>query len=198
MWWTSNWSQIHTSKPTEDSVTASWCSCCSCICPPTAQRPTAKELLKHKFITRYTKKTAYLTELIDRYRRWKSEGHGEESSSDDSDMWVSGTCVLSKCLFRDILSNCWHQTDLTWILFFVLFVSIQTLHIIWSWIHHVMLCLIVAAPHILWILLSVSPPPCLLGMPMVMWILVPCGHSPQSDPPLWTSYRRATHTQIQR
>lgn len=52
------------------------------------QRPTAKELLKHKFITRYTKKTAYLTELIDRYRRWKSEGHGEESSSDDSDMWV--------------------------------------------------------------------------------------------------------------
>lgn len=53
------------------------------VCP---QRPTAKELLKHKFITRYTKKTAYLTELIDRYRRWKSEGHGEESSSDDSDM----------------------------------------------------------------------------------------------------------------
>lgn len=49
-------------------------------------RPTAKELLKHKFITRYTKKTSYLSELIDRYRRWKSEGHGEESSSDDSDM----------------------------------------------------------------------------------------------------------------
>uniref|UniRef100_H3ARF4 non-specific serine/threonine protein kinase n=1 Tax=Latimeria chalumnae TaxID=7897 RepID=H3ARF4_LATCH len=51
-------------------------------------RPTAKELLKHKFITRYTKKTSYLTELIDRYKRWKSEGHGEESSSDDSDMYV--------------------------------------------------------------------------------------------------------------
>ncbi|XP_050967620.1 serine/threonine-protein kinase 25a isoform X3 [Labeo rohita] len=49
-------------------------------------RPTAKELLKHKFITRYTKKTSYLSELIDRYRRWKSEGHGDESSSDDSDM----------------------------------------------------------------------------------------------------------------
>lgn len=52
--------------------------------PP--QRPTAKELLKHKFITRHTKKTSFLTELIDRYKRWKSEGHGEESSSEDSDM----------------------------------------------------------------------------------------------------------------
>lgn len=50
------------------------------------QRPTAKELLKHKFITRYTKKTSFLTELIDRYKRWKAEGHGEESSSEDSDM----------------------------------------------------------------------------------------------------------------
>ncbi|XP_074172669.1 serine/threonine-protein kinase 25 isoform X1 [Rhinolophus sinicus] len=52
--------------------------------PP--QRPTAKELLKHKFITRHTKKTSFLTELIDRYKRWKSEGHGEESSSEDSDI----------------------------------------------------------------------------------------------------------------
>ncbi|KAI5628321.1 serine/threonine kinase 25a isoform X1 [Silurus asotus] len=49
-------------------------------------RPTAKELLKHKFISRYTRKTSYLAELIDRYRRWKSEGHGDDSSSDDSDM----------------------------------------------------------------------------------------------------------------
>lgn len=52
------------------------------------QRPTAKELLKHKFITRYTKKTSFLMELIDRFKRWKSEGHGEDSSSGDSDMYV--------------------------------------------------------------------------------------------------------------
>lgn len=70
-----------------------------------AQRPTAKELLKHKFITRYTKKTAYLTELIDRYRRWKSEGHGEESSSDDSDMLVSRTSHLFALTIRVYLSG---------------------------------------------------------------------------------------------
>lgn len=48
------------------------------------QRPTAKELLKHKFIVKHCKKTSYLSELIDRYRRWKEEGHSD-SSSDDSD-----------------------------------------------------------------------------------------------------------------
>ncbi|XP_077054989.1 serine/threonine-protein kinase 25a isoform X2 [Siphateles boraxobius] len=58
----------------------------SCLNKEPRFRPTAKELLKHKFITRYTKKTSYLAELIDRYRRWKSDGHGDESSSDDSDM----------------------------------------------------------------------------------------------------------------
>uniref|UniRef100_A0A674P1K2 non-specific serine/threonine protein kinase n=1 Tax=Takifugu rubripes TaxID=31033 RepID=A0A674P1K2_TAKRU len=67
------------SKPFKEFIEA-------CLNKDPRFRPTAKELLKHKFITRYTKKTAYLTELIDRYRRWKSEGHGEESSSDDSDM----------------------------------------------------------------------------------------------------------------
>lgn len=50
--------------------------------PP--KRPTAKELLKHKYIVRHSKKTAYLTELIDRYKRWKSEQSQEESSSDES------------------------------------------------------------------------------------------------------------------
>uniref|UniRef100_A0A2I2YHD9 Protein kinase domain-containing protein n=1 Tax=Gorilla gorilla gorilla TaxID=9595 RepID=A0A2I2YHD9_GORGO len=56
--------------------------------PPTLEGQHSKpfkefveELLKHKFITRYTKKTSFLTELIDRYKRWKSEGHGEDPHS---------------------------------------------------------------------------------------------------------------------
>lgn len=47
-----------------------------------SQRPTAKELLKHKYI-RHSKKTSYLTELIDRYKKWKSEQSRDESSSDE-------------------------------------------------------------------------------------------------------------------
>lgn len=53
------------------------------------QRPTAKELLKHKFIVKHCKKTSYLSELIDRYRRWKEEDHSD-NSSDDSDRY----CLL--------------------------------------------------------------------------------------------------------
>lgn len=50
------------------------------------QRPTAKELLKHKLIVRHAKKTSYLTELVDKYNRWKAEqSRTTESSSDESD-----------------------------------------------------------------------------------------------------------------
>lgn len=53
------------------------------------QRPTAKELLKHKFIVKNSKKTSYLTELIDRFKRWKAEGHSDdESDSEGSDSYV--------------------------------------------------------------------------------------------------------------
>lgn len=61
----------------------------SCLNKDPAFRPTAKELLKHKFIGKYAKKTSFLTELIDRLKRWKAEGHSDGESSSDSDSETS-------------------------------------------------------------------------------------------------------------
>uniref|UniRef100_A0AAY4AKY8 non-specific serine/threonine protein kinase n=1 Tax=Denticeps clupeoides TaxID=299321 RepID=A0AAY4AKY8_9TELE len=62
----------------------------ACLNKEPSFRPTAKELLKHKLIVRHAKKTSYLTELIDRYKRWKAEQSREESSSDESDSEPDG------------------------------------------------------------------------------------------------------------
>ncbi|XP_046893252.1 serine/threonine-protein kinase 25a [Hypomesus transpacificus] len=53
-------------------------------------RPTAKQLLKHRFLTRFTKKTSHLTELIDRHRCWRARVPDNASSSDDSDTEADG------------------------------------------------------------------------------------------------------------
>jgi len=45
------------------------------------QRPSARELLKHKFV-RMAKKTSYLTELIDRLDRWKAEGGARQEQEE--------------------------------------------------------------------------------------------------------------------
>ncbi|KAI0756395.1 Pkinase-domain-containing protein [Daedaleopsis nitida] len=75
-------------------------SCCLQRDPK--DRPSARELLKHKFI-RMAKKTNYLTELIERHERWKAEGgerleeeerhHAEDlnGGSDPEDLWDFGT-----------------------------------------------------------------------------------------------------------
>ncbi|GAA5965175.1 hypothetical protein JCM8115_005379 [Rhodotorula mucilaginosa] len=57
-------------------------------------RPSAKELLKHRFI-RTAKKTSHLVELIERLERWKAEGgdgedrHGGVASGDSENEFVS-------------------------------------------------------------------------------------------------------------
>ncbi|OBS59814.1 hypothetical protein A6R68_09063, partial [Neotoma lepida] len=71
------------SKPLKEFVEA-------CLNKEPSFRPTAKELLKHKFIIRNAKKTSYLTELIDRYKRWKAEQSHDDSSSEDSDVETDG------------------------------------------------------------------------------------------------------------
>ncbi|KAF8559899.1 STE/STE20/YSK protein kinase [Imleria badia] len=85
----------HFSKPFKDFVAY-------CLQRDPRDRPTARELLKHKFV-RVAKKTSYLTELIERHERWKAEG-GERleeeeqavaqdlpASGDPEDLWDFGT-----------------------------------------------------------------------------------------------------------
>lgn len=73
-----------------------------CLQRDPKDRPSARELLKHKFV-RMAKKTSYLTELIERHERWKMEGGGrqeeEDAEQDDDsgngpdpeDLWDFGT-----------------------------------------------------------------------------------------------------------
>ncbi|XP_055592638.1 germinal center kinase 1 isoform X2 [Uranotaenia lowii] len=65
-------------KPFKDFVEA-------CLNKDPENRPTAKELLKFPFIKK-AKKNAYLIDLIDRYKKWKSQkGEESETESENSD-----------------------------------------------------------------------------------------------------------------
>lgn len=76
-----------------------------CLQRDPKDRPTSKELLKHPFIRR-AKKTTYLTELIERYSRWRATHKSEDDDYFDGgeepvqrapvneDMWDFGTVRL--------------------------------------------------------------------------------------------------------
>ncbi|KAK9767720.1 hypothetical protein K7432_002241 [Basidiobolus ranarum] len=53
----------------------------ACLHKNPAQRQSARDLLKHRFI-RQAKKSIYLTELIERYKDWQAR-HGEDSDSEN-------------------------------------------------------------------------------------------------------------------
>jgi len=74
-----------------------------CLQRDPRDRPSARDLLKHKFV-RLAKKINYLTELIERHERWKAEGGGRDHEEDgrgindlpsanpeDDDLWDFGT-----------------------------------------------------------------------------------------------------------
>lgn len=57
-----------------------------CLNKDPVERLSAKELLKQKFITRASRKTVILTELIDRHRRWRQGGGDDGDNSDDESL----------------------------------------------------------------------------------------------------------------
>ena len=60
-----------------------------CVQKDPTKRPSAEELLKHRFI-KGAKKTSYLTELIERHEKWQADGG---KNGDDADDEAAQTCV---------------------------------------------------------------------------------------------------------
>lgn len=72
------------------------------------QRPTARELLKHKFV-RIAKKTNYLTELIERHERWKAEGGErleEEEQAVTQDLYAMFKFQSPSWLLMSLMFSC--------------------------------------------------------------------------------------------
>ncbi|KAM6934742.1 serine/threonine-protein kinase 24a [Xenentodon cancila] len=93
------------SKPLKEFVEA-------CLNKEPSFRPTAKELLKHRYIVRHAKKTTYLTELIDKYKRWKSSQSRDEPSSDESDDETDGEASGGNGVGEDWIFNTIKENDL--------------------------------------------------------------------------------------
>ncbi|CEQ40823.1 SPOSA6832_02485, partial [Sporobolomyces salmonicolor] len=52
-----------------------------CAHAATLQRPTAKELLQHRFV-KYARKTSQLSELIERHQEWRAKGPRKDAAKD--------------------------------------------------------------------------------------------------------------------
>lgn len=78
-----------------------------CLTKDPAQRPTAKELLQHRFI-RGARKTSYLTELTERYQEWRAHvparGQVQPSIRNSIASWDNGT-LKSEWNFETIKST---------------------------------------------------------------------------------------------
>lgn len=55
-----------------------------CLNKTPEERPTADELLRHRFIT-HAKKTSNLTDVVERYKRWKRKNPEKDDSDSDED-----------------------------------------------------------------------------------------------------------------
>jgi hypothetical protein len=77
------------------------------MCFHLVQRPSARDLLKHKFV-RMAKKTSYLTELIERHERWKAEGgeRAEEEMQDRLEDLSAGPFFLQYLIANRLQIHC--------------------------------------------------------------------------------------------